>query len=119
MKKKVTPYEWGKDVAPGLLAVETVGHTPGHTSYVLSSGSGKVFIQSDVTNNPTPFVDQSGLACLVRPGRRLAEKTRRKVYDMLVAEKMQVQGFHYPFPATAISRRMAAATGWCQRRGIR
>jgi glyoxylase-like metal-dependent hydrolase (beta-lactamase superfamily II) len=43
LRKKVTPYEWGKEVAPGLLAVETVDHTPGHTSYVLSSGSGKVF----------------------------------------------------------------------------
>jgi hypothetical protein len=30
---------------------------------------------------------------------QLAEKTRRKVYDMLVADKMRVQGFHYPFPA--------------------
>ena len=29
----------------------------------------------------------------------MAEKTRRKVYDMLVADKMLVQGFHYPFPA--------------------
>ncbi len=28
-----------------------------------------------------------------------AEATRRKVYDMLVAEKILVQGFHYPFPA--------------------
>jgi hypothetical protein len=26
------------------------------------------------------------------------EKTRRRVYDMVVAEKLQVQGFHYPFP---------------------
>ena len=32
LKKKVTPYEWGKEVTPGLLAVETVGHTPGHIS---------------------------------------------------------------------------------------
>ena len=31
----------------------------------------------------------------------MAEATRRKVYDMLVAEKMMVQGFHYPFPALA------------------
>ena len=38
LKKKVTPYEWGKEVAPGLLAVETIGHTPGHTSYVLVVG---------------------------------------------------------------------------------
>ena len=27
-----------------------------------------------------------------------AEATRRKVYDMLAAERMAVQGFHYPFP---------------------
>ena len=32
LKKKATPYEWGKEVVPGLLAVETIGHTPGHTS---------------------------------------------------------------------------------------
>ena len=31
----------------------------------------------------------------------MAEATRRKVYDRLVAEKMLVQGFHYPFPSLA------------------
>ena len=101
LKKKVTPYEWGKEVVPGLLAVETVGHTPGHTSYVLSSGSGKVFIQSDVTNNPNPFATNPGWHALIDQDPVMAEATRRKVYDMLVAEKMLVQGFHYPFPALA------------------
>ena len=33
----------------------------------------------------------------------MAETTRRKVYDMLVADKMRVQGFHYPFPGSAMS----------------
>jgi hypothetical protein len=28
----------------------------------------------------------------------MAEKTRRRVYDMVAAEKLQLQGFHYPFP---------------------
>jgi glyoxylase-like metal-dependent hydrolase (beta-lactamase superfamily II) len=98
LKKKVTPYEWGKEVVPGLLAVETVGHTPGHTSYVLSSGSGKVFIQSDVTNNPNPFATNPGWHAFFDQDGDVAEKTRRRVYDMVVAEKLQVQGFHYPFP---------------------
>jgi glyoxylase-like metal-dependent hydrolase (beta-lactamase superfamily II) len=98
LKKKVTPYEWGKEVAPGLLAVETVGHTPGHTSYVLASGSGKVFIQSDVTNNPNPFATNPGWHAFFDQDGDVAEKTRRRVYDMVVAEKLQVQGFHYPFP---------------------
>ncbi|WP_029582867.1 MBL fold metallo-hydrolase [Bradyrhizobium sp. URHD0069] len=99
LKKKVTPYEWGKDVAPGLLAVESIGHTPGHTSFVLSSGSDKVFIQSDVTNLPALFVTNPGWHLMYDQDPALAEKTRRKVYGMLVADKMRVQGFHYPFPA--------------------
>jgi glyoxylase-like metal-dependent hydrolase (beta-lactamase superfamily II) len=99
LKKKVTPYEWGKELAPGLLAVETVGHTPGHTSYVLSSGSGKVFIQSDVTNNPCLFATNPGWHGSFDQDADMAEETRRRVYDMLVAEKLPVQGFHYPFPA--------------------
>jgi glyoxylase-like metal-dependent hydrolase (beta-lactamase superfamily II) len=98
LKKKATPYEWGKEVAPGLLAVETPGHTPGHTSYVLSSGSDKMFIQSDVTNHPALFVVNPGWRAFFDQDPALAETTRRKTYDMLVADKMRVQGFHYPFP---------------------
>ena len=101
LKKKVTPYEWGKDVAPGLRAVETIGHTPGHTSYLLSSGSDTVFIQSDVTNNPEPFVRNPGWQASFDQDGPQAEKTRRKVYDMLAADKLRVQGFHYPFPGLA------------------
>ena len=29
----------------------------------------------------------------------LAEQSRRKLYDMAVAEKMPVHGYHFPFPA--------------------
>jgi glyoxylase-like metal-dependent hydrolase (beta-lactamase superfamily II) len=99
LKKKVTPYEHGKDVAPGLQAVATLGHTPGHTSFILSGGSDKVFIQSDVTNNPAVFVANPGWHLMFDQDPQMSEATRRKVYDMLAAEKMRVQGFHYPFPA--------------------
>jgi glyoxylase-like metal-dependent hydrolase (beta-lactamase superfamily II) len=95
---EAAPYEWGKEVAPGLLAVETAGHTPGYTSYVLSSGSGKVFIQSDVTNIPYLFATNPGWHAFFDQDPVMAEAARRKTYDMLAAEKMQVQGFHYPFP---------------------
>ena len=98
LKKKATRYEWGKEVVPGLLAVETIGHTPGHTSDVLSSGSDKIFIQSDVTNHPALFVVNPGWRAFFDQDPAQAEATRRKTYDMLVAEKMRVQGFHYPFP---------------------
>src|SRR5262245_53601586 len=48
---KVTKYEWGKEVAPGITALDTSGHTPGHTSFVVASGPSKILIQSDVSNS--------------------------------------------------------------------
>ncbi|HEX2552239.1 MAG TPA: MBL fold metallo-hydrolase [Microvirga sp.] len=99
--RKVTPYEWDKDVVPGIRAVGTVGHSPGHTSYIVASGSGRVFVQSDVTNVPVLFARHPGWHAGFDQDPQAAEATRRRVYDMLVAEKMPVQGFHYPFPGLA------------------
>lgn len=99
--KKVTPYEWNKEVVPGITAFGTPGHTPGHSSYVIASGSEKVYVQSDVTNHPALFVRNPGWHAFFDQDPAVAEATRRKVYDMLVADKMLVQGFHYPFPSLA------------------
>lgn len=99
--RKVSQYEAGKEVAPGITAVATYGHTPGHMSYVIASGNAKVFVQSDVTNNPLLFARNPGWHAFFDQIPDMAETTRRKVYDMLVADKMMVQGFHYPFPAVA------------------
>jgi glyoxylase-like metal-dependent hydrolase (beta-lactamase superfamily II) len=99
--RKVTPYEWNKEVVPGLTAIPTIGHTPGHTSYVLASGNGKVYIQSDVTNHPDLFVRHPNWHANFDQDPVQAEATRRKVYDMIVAEKLLVQAFHYPFPGLA------------------
>jgi glyoxylase-like metal-dependent hydrolase (beta-lactamase superfamily II) len=100
LSRKVTPYEADKEVAPGVTSVASYGHTPGHMSYVVASGNSKVFVQSDVTNLPL-FVRNPGWHLMFDQDANMAEATRRKVYDMLAAEKMMVQGFHYPFPARA------------------
>ena len=64
------------------------------------SGNAKVYIQADVTNLPL-FVRNPDWHLMFDQDAQAAEATRRKVYDMLAAEKMMVQGFHYPFPALA------------------
>ena len=99
--KRVRTYEWDKDVVPGVTAVGTPGHSPGHTSFVVSSGSSKVFVQSDLTHVPYLFVRNPGWHAFYDQDAAMAEATRRRVYDMLAAEKMMVQGFHYPFPSHA------------------
>jgi len=97
--KRLRTYEWDKEVLPGITAVGTPGHTPGHTSHIVSSGSKTVYVQADVTHAPFLFARHPGWHAFYDHEPVLAEATRRKVYDMLAAEKMTVQGFHYPFPS--------------------
>ena len=95
---KVTQHEPGKEVAPGITSLATHGHTPGHVSHIIASGNAKVMVQADVTNVPL-FVQNPSWVIQFDMDGAAAEATRRKIYDMLAAEKMMVQGFHYPFPS--------------------
>jgi glyoxylase-like metal-dependent hydrolase (beta-lactamase superfamily II) len=99
--KRLRTYEWDKEVIPGVLAVGTPGHTPGHTSHVVTSGASTVYVQADVTHAPFLFARHPGWHAFYDHDPVAAEATRRKVYDMLAADKMLVQGFHYPFPSVA------------------
>src|SRR5262245_51548382 len=99
--KRVRTYEWDKEVVSGITAVGTPGHSWAHTSHVVASGSAKVFVQADVTHVSFLFARNPGWHAFYDQDGPKAEATRRRVYDMLVAEKMLVQGFHYPFPALA------------------
>lgn len=99
MLKHVRTYDPDKEVIAGVTAVATYGHTPGHNSHIISSGSKAVYVQADVTHAPFLFARNPGWHFMLDVDPVAAEATRRKVYDMLVAEKMLVQGFHYPFPA--------------------
>jgi glyoxylase-like metal-dependent hydrolase (beta-lactamase superfamily II) len=99
--KRVNTYEYNKEVIPGVTAQHTPGHTVGHTSYVISSGQEAVYLQSDVTHVPFLFARHPDWHAFYDQDGPMAETTRRKVYDMLSADRMRVQGFHYPFPSLA------------------
>lgn len=94
---KVTPFEAGKEVAPGITAIATPGHTPGHTSYVVASGAKRVLIQGDVSLAPAVFLRNPDYQIVFDVLGDVAVATRKKVYDMAQAEKLPIIGYHFPF----------------------
>ncbi len=98
IESKVTKYDWGKEVAPGITSIATPGHTPGHTSFAIASGNSKILIQSDVTNIPEFFLRNPDWHVVYDTDPDLAQATRHKFYDMASAEKATVVGFHFTFP---------------------
>jgi len=61
LESKVTKYDWGKEIIPGITSVGTPGHTPGHTSFVIASGNSKILLQADVTNIPEFCAIRTGM----------------------------------------------------------
>ena len=96
---KVTKYDWGKEVVPGITSIEAAGHTPGHTAFAVASGSSKILIQSDVTNIPELFLRNPDWHVAFDVDPAMAQQTRHKFYDMAAAEKAMVVGFHFTFPS--------------------
>jgi glyoxylase-like metal-dependent hydrolase (beta-lactamase superfamily II) len=96
---KVTKYEWGSEVAPGITALDASGHTPGHTAFAVASGNARVLVQSDVTNIPELFLRNPDWHVAFDIDPQKAVQTRRKFYDMAAAEKALIVGFHFTFPS--------------------
>ena len=97
---KVTKYQGGKELVPGITSIATPGHTPGHMSYTVASGSSKILVQSDVTAGAASlFARNPEWQFVFDTDKQQAVETRKKIYDMAASEKMMVQGYHLAFPS--------------------
>jgi glyoxylase-like metal-dependent hydrolase (beta-lactamase superfamily II) len=98
--KDVKQFAADKEVVPGLTSIAAPGHTPGHSSFMLSSGNGRLIVMSDVTNHPALFVRHPDWAAVFDMDADKARETRHRMLDMAASERAQVAFYHAPFPAT-------------------
>ena len=99
MKEKVRQFDGDKELVPGVRPISAPGHTPGHTAFHVSSGKDELIVLSDTTNIPALFVRNPGWHAAFDQDATMAEATRRKLLDRVVADKVTVAGYHFPFPA--------------------
>lgn len=95
---KVKKFELGDEVAPGVKSVAAVGHTPGHTAFLLENGGGRLLIVGDAvhfTNIQLPLPD---VAVTYDTDPVQAVAARKKLFDFAVAENLPIAGMHIAFP---------------------
>jgi glyoxylase-like metal-dependent hydrolase (beta-lactamase superfamily II) len=108
IEKDVKRFEPGGEVAPGITSIAAYGHTPGHTAFAVASGSQSMLVLGDITNNPLLFVRNPEWQAIFDTDGAVAAETRKKMLDRAAADKMLVQGYHFPFPASGyIAKRNA------------
>lgn len=98
--KEVRRFAAEAELVPGLKAVPAPGHTPGHTAFRISSGGQQLLLLSDTTSHPALFVRNPTWQAAFDMDGEKATETRRRLLDMAVADRLLVQGYHFPFPAS-------------------
>jgi glyoxylase-like metal-dependent hydrolase (beta-lactamase superfamily II) len=96
--KNVKPVADSAEAAPGIKALNTNGHTPGHTAYELGSGNAKLIVTGDLTNIPALFVKNPGWHAVFDADAALAEKNRRALFERAIAEGAILTGYHWGMP---------------------
>ena len=99
--REVKRFEPGKEVAPGITSIAAYGHTPGHTAYAVASGNQSILVLGDTTNHPWLFARNPHWQGMFDIDGAMAVETRKRLLDRAAADKMLVQGYHFPFPALA------------------
>ena len=93
------------EVAPGIRFVSAPGHTPGHRAFHLSSGSSQLMVSNDTAYVPALVAANPGWHGQYDQNPAQAEESRRKLLDRVAADKIQICGYHFPFPgAGAIAK---------------
>jgi glyoxylase-like metal-dependent hydrolase (beta-lactamase superfamily II) len=95
---QLTFFESDAEVLPGVQSIATLGHTPGHHSFLLSSGDAQLMATVDVANNahislahPEWFFGFDAIP-------EQASETRKAVFGRAADEKLQILAYHFPFP---------------------
>ncbi len=96
--KNIRQFEGDVEVVPGVRAVATNGHTPGHTSYHIGSGSQQLIVLGDITNMPALFLRNPDWIVAFDANPAMANDTKRKLFDRVIADKVTVTGYHYGVP---------------------
>lgn len=86
----------GDEVLPGVTAVLSAGHTPGHMAFVVSDGGDAAMIVGDAIGNHHIAFAAPGARTGNDQDMETAAATRLSLLDRIVSDGMALVGFHLP-----------------------
>ena len=88
-----------QEVVPGIRSVEAFGHSPGHMAYHVESEGERLLLWADLTNHYVVSLQRPEWQVKVDDHPEQAIETRRRLLEMVAAERLWAIGYHMPFPA--------------------
>lgn len=89
-------FDDGDEVLPGIAAVSTPGHTPGHMAFEVRQGTEAALIVGDAIGNHHVAFAKPGWESGSDQDGITAATTRQMLLDRLSQEQLALVGFHLP-----------------------
>jgi glyoxylase-like metal-dependent hydrolase (beta-lactamase superfamily II) len=94
IRDRIDLFDSDRTAAPGVSVMSTPGHTEGHNSIVISSGTERAIILGDVVHCPVQLEEQEW-GCVFDVDSALARSTREKLLAELEGSGTVVAGGHF------------------------
>ena len=95
---RIDIFDFGQEAAPGLTALKAVGHTPGHTVYLLKSGSSQLLFIGDLIHAAALQFPAPDECAKFDQASAQAVDSRREMLTLAADGGLPVAGAHLPFP---------------------
>jgi glyoxylase-like metal-dependent hydrolase (beta-lactamase superfamily II) len=92
------PFSGDQEIEPGIRAISSPGHTPGHTSYSIESRGQKLLVWGDIVHvAPIQFPDPS-VTVKYDNNEDQAEKEREQIFADAAKQRYWIGAAHISFP---------------------
>lgn len=109
---KLSTFTQDGEVVPGLRAVATHGHTPGHAVYALESGGQRLVLIGDMIHVASVQLESPEVTINFDNDQKQARAQRIKLFKQLAKDGSLVGASHFSFPGVGRLRAMGKGFVW-------
>jgi glyoxylase-like metal-dependent hydrolase (beta-lactamase superfamily II) len=105
---RLKPFALGEELTPGIRSVPAVGHTPGHSCYLIQSGTAKLLAIGDLIHIAPVQFKHPEVTIAFDWQQPTARGARQEIFDMVARENIAIAAVHLPFPGVGQLRKEGA-----------
>jgi glyoxylase-like metal-dependent hydrolase (beta-lactamase superfamily II) len=91
-------FNFGDTLAPGIVAVNAIGHTPGHAAFLIGNGKQKLLLAGDFLHAAALQFPEPTESASFDVDKEQAVKTRKHLMEQAEKNDWLIAGMHIPNP---------------------
>lgn len=96
IEPQIKRFKPGEEVIPGVAAIDTAGHTPGHVAFEVRLGGSPFLVAGDAVTHPVLSFARPDWAGGFDHEPEKAAVSRKRLLSRLAAEKIPLAAYHLP-----------------------